>query len=72
MKHVWTLLLAVSLLTAAGCGNNSNENTTKDSSDMVPANPDNMGKTDTLWKGDSLHRDSSMVDTIARKRIPMN
>jgi len=71
MKHVWTLLLAT-LLFSMGCGNNSSENTPKDSSDMTPVNPDNLGHSDTLRQGDTLHRDSIMMDTIARKRIPMN
>lgn len=68
MKHIQGFLAGMLLLTFAGCGNNSGNDTRKDSADMIPQ--DRI--TDSIKQGDSLRRDSIMMDTIARKRIPMN
>lgn len=68
MKRIQGLLAGILLLTLAGCGNNSGKDTLKDSADMIPQ--DRI--TDSIKQGDSLRRDSVMMDTIARKRIPMN
>ncbi len=70
MKHIFVLLVGAFLITLASCGNNNGSDTQKDSADMLPQ--DHPIPADSIKQGDSLHRDSIMMDTIARKRIPMN
>lgn len=68
MKHIQGFVAGMLLLALASCGNNNGNDAQKDSADMIPQ--DRI--TDSIKQGDSLHRDSIMMDTIARKRIPMN
>lgn len=70
MKHIFACCAAVLLLSLASCGNNNGNEARKDSADMLPQ--DHPVPTDSIKQGDSLRRDSIMMDTIARKRIPMN
>lgn len=68
MKHITGIFAGMLLLVLASCGNNNGSDAQKDSADIIPQ--DRI--TDSIKQGDSLRRDSIMMDTIARKRIPMN
>lgn len=68
MKHIQGIVAGMLLLALASCGNNNGSDTRKDSADMIPQDR----AADSIKQGDTLRRDSIMMDTIARKRIPMN
>lgn len=70
MKHIFVYCTAALLFTLASCGNNNGNEALKDSAGILPQ--DHVLPADSLKQGDSLRRDSIMMDTIARKRIPMN